>query len=284
MSYFLTNIEDVNNLFIKDDFLQYQFEFSKTDKTICNAIKCYTLEYFNDEDFEKIPLNPKEYNSENKNHYLKWDINYLDTHLTTSDFEDDIKQGVQKDKEHYLEKLEDKLLNLYTELQIKNELNKFLEQVIKSIEALKRLKVNKYQKITINVYLESYRDILIYLNSKYENYLPKPKTNSFLEKFINHSKTTNFLTLETNLIERGFIQKVNNRLYWSNKKGYKIKMINFCRLLEHHNYLNQYLTVGKLIKFLEKRYNINVGEQAKPSKYLTKSIKLIEPDFFFLRF
>ncbi len=279
MSYFLTKIEDVNTLFQKNDFQQYQFEFSKTEKIIGNAIKYYTLEYFNNEDFEKIPLNAKEYNSKNKSHHLKWNINYLDTHLIISDFEDDIKQGVQKDKEHYLEKLEDKLLNLYTELQIKNELNKFLEQVIKSIEALKNLKVNKYQKITINVYIESYKEILLYLNNKYENYLPQQKEDDLLAKFIIHNKIQNFNTLETELIHKGFINKSANKLYWKERK---VKMVNLCRLLFEKGYFNNYISIERVIDYFEERYNINTGDQAKPSKF-NKSIRLIEANYNFIK-
>lgn len=279
MSYFLTNIEDVNNLFRKDDFLNYSFEFTKTEEVINNAIKYFSIEYFNDEEFEKVPLNPLEYNYKLKNHYLKWDINYLNKHLVISDFEDDLKQGIHKEQEHYLEKLEEKLLNLYTQLQIKNELNKFLMQTKKSIEALNNLKGNKYQKITINLFLESYKKVLFYLNNKYENYLPKPIKDELLSKFIIHTKIDNFLTIETELINKGFINKSANKLYWIEKK---VKLVNLCRLLLDKGYFNKFFSIERVIDYFEKRYNIDTGDQAKPSKF-NKSIKLIEADFLFFR-
>lgn len=279
MSYFLTNIEDVNNLFRKDDFLNYSFEFTKTEKVINNAIKYFSIEYFNDEDFEKVPLTPLEYNYKLKNHYLKWNIKYLNKHLVISDFEDDLKQGILKEEEDYLEKLEEKLLNLYTELQIKNELNKFLKQLMRSIETLSNLKVNKYQKITINLFLKSYKKALFYLNNKYENYLPKPIKDELLGKFIIHNKIDDFLTLETELINKGFINKSASKLYWIEKK---VKMINLCRLLFEKNYFNKYISIERVIDYFEERYNIDTGDQSKPSKF-KKSIRIIEAEYYFLK-
>jgi hypothetical protein len=284
MSYFLTSKEDIDYLFKKDEWLTYSFKFTKTEEVIKYAIKYFTIEYVDEYDFEKTPLNPLEYHSDSEIHSQKWDINYLDKQLVISDFEDDLKQGILEEQEYHLTQLENTLLKAYNELQIKNELNNFLEKVNKSIEALTNLKVNKYQKITINLFLKSYKETIFYLNSKYEDYIPKPKTDELVKKFINHTKINSFYTLETTLIKNEFIKKANNGLYWNNKKGYKIKMINFCRLLEHHKYLNQYVGIDRMIDFLEERYNINIGDQAKPSKYLKRSIKLIEPDFSFLRF
>ena len=61
-------------------------------------------------------------------------------------------------------------------------------------------------------------------------------------------------------------------------------MISYCRLLKSHNYTKQFISVERIIDFLEERYNIDTGDQAKPSKYSKKSVTLIEADFFFLNF
>jgi hypothetical protein len=99
-----------------------------------------------------------------------------------------------------------------------------------------------------------------------------------------HNKLDCFLTLETELIERDFIIKSGDTLQWSSKKGFKIKLVSFCRLLEYHKYINKFVDIKRVIDFLEKRYNIEIGDQKKPSKYDKQSIKIIEADFFFLKF
>lgn len=282
MKFLKTSIEEINKYFEplpKDSF--FYKELTESEKTINKAIKYYKVEYFNDEEFEKIPIEFSEYDSQNKTHFSKWNLNYLKDNLILSDLKKELVQNTENNKNKFIKKLDERLLNLFTDLQIKNELDKLVEQINNSIDSLNRLKANKYQKITINILIESYKETLAYLNTKYEKYLDEPIENDLLEKFIIHSKLHNLLTIESKLIEFEMLEKINGKLYWSKKKGFKIKLINFCRLLHHKKYINKYISIERVIDFFEERYNIDTGDQAKPSKF-KNSIKLIEADFLFL--
>lgn len=282
MKFLKTTIEEINKYFEplpKDSF--FYEELSESKKIIHKAIKYYKVEYCNKEVFEKIPITFSEYNSQDKTHFSKWNLNYLKENLILSDLKKEIIQDAENTKEKFIHKLDEKLLNLFTDLQIKNELNELIEQINDSISSLEKLTANKYQKIIINTFIESYKLTLIYLNTKYEKYLPQIDKQHILRKLFIHNKIDTFLTLETQLIERNFISKSGIKLNWIENK---IKMVSFCRLLKSHNYTKEFISVERIINFLEERYNINTGDQAKPSKYSKKSVKLIEADFFFLNF
>jgi fibrillarin-like rRNA methylase len=77
------------------------------------------------------------------------------------------------------------------------------------------------------------------------------------------------------------MRKSGIRLYWNNKRGYLIKLVNFYRLLKANEYAHS--NFKELIEYFEERYNISVGDQIKPSKF-NGTIEQIKVDFHFLDF
>jgi hypothetical protein len=297
MKYLLETVKDINTSFIikpydpklfilfgNNDRLLLDIDggvynpiLPNSKEAIINSWLLYELDGFG-EDFEKVKISIDEYDP--KKHFAKFKFSKLEEALSIKDFKADIEESVNLSQKREIEDLKKSLLNANTDFKIKTLLLHKIENIQKSINLLTNLKLNKIQGIVKNYYLQNYQKTLIYINNEYGSYLPQIKDDG-LNKLLVHSKINLFLTLETQLIDRGFIQKSGNSLYWCEDK---IKMISFCRLIEYHKYTNQYITVKRLINFLEKRYNIDTGDQKKESKYSKKSIKFIEVDFFFFKF
>lgn len=251
----------------------------KTSKTIVECWTLYELERFDDE-VEKISIDLSKYNP--KKHYVQFKFDKLITTLNLNDFREDIIECIYKAQQLYLKDIEKGLLNASTDFKIKRSITHKIETIQSAIHFLLQLKLNKIQAIVREEYLKSYRKTLIHIHNEYEAYIPKV-VDTGLNKFIIHSKITQLLTIENQLIEYDFIQKSADKLYWNTARGYKVKLVNFCRLLKAKGYINEYMTIEKVIDFFEKRYNMNTGDQSKPSKF-NGSDKQIEVDFYFLSF
>lgn len=284
MDYLIHSIEEVDSFFVKEPynisnpFFGGTINLPKTEKVIIDAWQTYEIVYSSIEDYEKLHINHSQFDKNNRNHYQELRISYLETNLNISDFQDDIKQIIVLEKKIFERDLDKKLLSLSTELQIRHEVKLSLEEIEKSLKSLENIQSNKFQKVIVDIYLDSYKNTLNYLIDKYKAYIPDIKSNENLSDYIIHNKISNLLSLEEELIIRNFIYKTGNLLKWNKEK---VKLVNFCRLLEHNQYLIKDTT--KTIRFFEERYNIKVGDQAKPSKF-NGSIAQIQVDFFFLKF
>lgn len=297
MKYLLENIKDLNtsfiikpydpNLFIlfgdNDKLLLeingdvYNPILPNSEEAIINSWLLYELDNFG-EDFEKTIISIDEYKP--KKHYAKFRFSKLEKTLDIKHFKTDIEEIAYLSQKKYIEDLKKSILNANTEFKIKTLLLSKIENIEASINLLTTLKLNKIQGIVRSIYLENYHKTLIHINHEYENYLPQINNNE-LNEVIKRAKIKDFLSLERQLTSKGFLNKLGNTLYWQQEK---IKMVSFCRLIKHHEYVHEYIEVKNLIDFFEKKYNINTGDQRKPSKYEKNSINLIKADFFLFNF
>ncbi|WP_298895740.1 hypothetical protein [uncultured Psychroserpens sp.] len=300
MNYLLHSIKDINTAFIikpydphihisfnDDERLLIEINSSvynphlpKSKEAIIASWALFELDSFGD-DFEKIPISLKKYDP--KKHFAKFKFNTLEETLDYNVFKAEMRHCIQADEERYREDVSKGLLRANTSLKIRHLLSNRLEGINNSIISISQLELNKTQNIVRNLYLDSYRSTIIYLSDKYQEYLPNKNEDNELGKLITHDKVSTFLALETQLIHKEYIQKSAGQLYWNNKRGFKVKLVNFCRLLYSKNYIIKYVSIDRVIDFFEKRYNIHTGDQAKPSKF-KGSEKLLEVSFYFLKF
>lgn len=245
----------------------------------CKIAILNSWEFYALKDNKKLFLNYESYHP--KNHYAEFNFNKLEELLNFSDFELEINQEINKSKQKFIKELETTLLTINTDLQIKHWLNIFLSDLQDSITSLNNLKLNPIQKIVKTLYLNSYNKSIKCIQLKYREYLPTEE-DSNLDKILVHSKVNKFRSIETELIHRNYIFK-RGKLFWNDQKGFKVKLVNFCRILKNKGYTNEHLKIGKVISFFEDRYNIDTGDQAKPSKF-SESVKVIEADFVFINF
>lgn len=95
-------------------------------------------------------------------------------------------------------------------------------------------------------------------------FIEKDNIISLLKQFMPHEKTNRFLQIEDRLIEHKYLIKDEIGLKWNRKKN---ELVNFCRFLESEGFLKQHKKISLLIKFLEDRYDTNVGDQRKENKF-----------------
>ena len=246
----------------------------KCEIAILNSWEFYVLK-----DNKKLFLNYESYHP--KIHFAEFNFNKLEDLLNFSDFELEINEELNKSKEKFIKELESTLLTVNTDFQIKHWLNIFLTDLQESITSLNNLELNSIQKIVKTLYTKSYKESIKSIQLKYRDYLPSEE-NSNLDKILVHSKIDKFLSIETELIRRDYLFK-RGKLFWNDQKGFKVRLVNFCRILKNKGYTNEHLRIGKVISFFEDRYNIDTGDQAKPSKF-SESDKVIEADFVFIKF
>lgn len=106
------------------------------------------------------------------------------------------------------------------------------------------------------------------------------KTISQLLLLMPHDKTLPFMQIEDILIEHKYLIKDEIGLKWNKKKN---ELVNFCRFLELKKFLKPHKKLCKLIQFLEERYNFNVGDQRKESKF-NGSNEQIKSEFEFTNY
>lgn len=82
--------------------------------------------------------------------------------------------------------------------------------------------------------------------------------------YMHHDKITDFINIEDSLLEQGYLKKDELGLKWIKKKN---ELVNLCRFLTLNNFVKKHKTLPKFIIFMENRYNTNVGDQRKESKF-----------------
>lgn len=304
MKYLLKNLEDLNNVFIINPYQSKYFEgledehedfrvfnlsfrkynFPKSEKTIFDCFKFYDEQAAKKEiekDYDKLIINLSEY-GQTLNHAIL-DFRDLDEKLNKPIFEIELKNVISESQKYFIEEdINHDVLHANTNFQIKHYLSLYLNDLEESIRLIKSLKLNKIQTLVGKEYIISYKKTIDYINKTYFDYIPKVEDES-LEKIILHNKINKLLTIESDLIKKGYISKSGSRLYWNPKRGYKVKLVNFCRLLLVKGYIKEYFEIGKVIAYFEDRYNLDTGNQAKPSKF-KESDKVIVGDYIFLKF
>ncbi|MFH4969416.1 hypothetical protein V8G61_14515 [Gaetbulibacter sp. M240] len=303
MKYLIKDIDDLNNSFVINPYeslyfqgvLKYNeglrqfniitrsYNFHKSENAIFNSIKFFNSGDFKNEikkEYHKTVIDLSPFEQEEEFAILNFTL--LNDLLNKNEFKKELEDAIDKLEKRHITDIDYDVLNANTDFQIKYNLSLYIQDLEDSISILNALSLNKIQEIVAYSYISSYKRIIKYTHSKYPEYISKIEDES-LKKIILHNKINKLLSMESELINKNYISKLGSKLYWNPEKGFKVKLVKFCRLLEIKGYINEYLELGKVITFFENRYNIQVGDQRKPSKF-TESEKLIEADFSFLKF
>ncbi|MBZ9788198.1 hypothetical protein LB456_12080 [Psychroflexus sp. CAK57W] len=251
-----------------------------TSDTISKCWKIYRYESSDGDDYEKIYISASEYNPKTD----KKSFNYkkLNKIITITDLKLDLQNRVIELQEHYLSQISNILLHQSTDLQIKHELNHITEDIRKAITKLEDLETNKAQTVLKELLLRSYKEALEKINSYYPNYLPKISKpflsieDEKLNEFIYSDDLKKFKQLELNLISSSWVEVKGGLLFWKKNKN---KLVDLGRFLKEKKILRENKLVPKFIRFLEERYNIDTGDQAKPNKYEKRKLKSYDYEF-----
>lgn len=211
----------------------------------------------------------------------------------------DLDYNVDFDKFIKLKESKNQILKYFEELEKQSNFSILNYQLIAVFDRIKETISKLRNKITINdtllekqnkdenynddeidYYISLSNDKLVYekqsitlnelkysLERKFPFITYKSKTEPLLNYF-NHNKINDFLEIENRLIENEFLEKSEFELTWKKKK---VELVNFCRELFEKGYIKKMSidnekAITKLITFFEHRYNINTGDQKKPTK------------------
>jgi len=289
--YLLGNIESINDKFIIEPLENPVIgilNLPKSKQAVLNAWKITGMESSDGEDFEIIPVNLESYDP--KIHKKKFDFAILEKSLNIEVFITEITNNILEKEIIFKEELNKNFLNAKTDFEIKHLLKEYIELIENVADNLNSLEANKIQKIVISLYQESYERVLEYLRIEFQKDYPELFTSKLsvvstneddsLELIFFPDNIREFKELEQKLLRRDFLENKNGRLQWNESKGYKVKLINFCRILEDKKMSRPNIKISKIIKILENRYSIDVGDQRKKNKY--GKLSLAEADFYFL--
>ncbi|GEM_PF-5813769 len=301
MPYLIKNIHDLNNSFIVNpyeskyfdgkldsngeslrnlslNFLKYHLP--KSEHAIYNSFKLYNERDKNieiEKDYDKAIIDLSDY--EQPLNYAILDFRILTRKLNISVFQEELEQSISKYQKYFIKDVDSDALNADTKIQVSHYLSLYLKDLEESINFIKTIDLSKIQMLVGELHIKSYYNTVNYINKTYIEYLPEIDDDS-LDRILVHNCINKFLTIESELIKHNFIIKMNNSMHW---KGLKVQLVNFCRLLLINDYILNYRKIGKVITFFEDRYNLDTGDQAKPSKF-KQTGKVIEVDFHFLNF
>ncbi len=290
--YLLENIESVNSKFIikptEDPFIGRLIDLPKSKQAVLNAWKITGMESSDGENFEIIPVNLESYDP--KIHKKKFDFAILEKSLNIEVFITEITNNILEKEIIFKEELNKNFLNAKTNFEIKYLLKEYIELIENVADNLSLIKANKIQKIVISLYQESYQRMLEHLKTEFQTNYPDLFTSNLrmdktgeddsLKSIFLSDEIKILKELEQKLLRRDFLENKNGKLQWNESKGYKVKLINFCRILEDKKLTKPRIKTSKIIKVLEDRYNFDVGDQRKKSKY--GKLSLAEADFYFL--
>ncbi len=289
--YLLGNIESINDKFIIEPLENPVIgilNLPKSKQAIMNAWKIYEIESSDGEDFEIFPSNIESYDP--KIHKKKFDFKLLEKSLDINIFKEEITNNILEKEIIFKEELNKNFLNAKTGFEIKHLLKEYLKLIKNVDNNLNSLEANKIQEIVIPLYQESYQRVLEHLKIEFQTDYPdlftsKLKINNTdeddsLNSIFFPDEILNFKELEQKLLEDNFLDYKNSKLQWNESRGCKVKLVNFCRLLKDNKMSRPYIKISKIIKILENRYSIDVGDQRKKNKY--GKLSSAKADFYFL--
>ncbi len=288
-NYLKNSIEEINHAFMIDPLedLTFHNPVPLTGHEIIKCWKFYHIEGIDGEECEIHPRTPENFNS--KTDIKEFDFGKLEDILDFDKFELDIKAIVTKSEIHFKTTLEQRLLNLSTELQIKHWIDRYVKSIIKSIEFFEAIALNRVQGLVKNIYLNSYHSTLRYLKETYNDYFPMsielPASQGIevnpVSKYIYNDDLHKFKEIEQKLIDTGYLKDIAGNLNWIKDKT---KLVDLVRILEAQNdsIIRRNMNGTKLFQFFEKRYDIDLGTLRRESKYKTRPLDTISIfDFLF---
>ena len=286
--YLLENIKSVNDKFIIEpikDPLLGSINLPKSKQAIMNAWKIYEIVSSDGEDFEIFPVNLESYDP--KIHEKKFDFKLLEKSLDINIFNEEITNNILEKEIIFKEELNNNFLNAKTDFELKHLLKEHIEKIENVADNLNSLEANKIQEIVISLYQESYQRVLQHLKIEFQKDYPDLFTSKLKMNNTDKDDSLNsiffpdeikiFKEFEQKLVENSFLININGNPEWNASRGYKVKLVNLCRLLEDKKMSRSNIKISKIIKILENRYSIDVGDQRKKNKY--GKLSLAEADF-----
>ncbi|NHM01682.1 hypothetical protein [Flavobacterium difficile] len=256
-----------------------------SNKTIFDCIFFYEVEGL-DEDFEKTPIDLKHFDPENKHHKFKVDYYLLNKNLDIDVFKEELKAIIDlQEREFYLD-LKKELEKSQNDIIFKKKLSESVNSINHSIEALQKQSLNPIQLEVSKLYQSSYKKLIkdlkkeygVYCSELFFNILGNQELDEsalFKKYFRNQLAINKFISFERELITFRYL---DDNLSWLETNVSLVKFFKFCVSQEMIN--RNYEEKSNVLHFLENRYKINLGDQAKPSKF--KKVKLLVSDFSFL--
>ncbi|EAR02020.1 hypothetical protein [Maribacter sp. HTCC2170] len=189
-----------------------------------------------------------------------------------------LDEVIENQRKFFLKDLTIRTHRSTTDFKVKLMVKSYVSNINRSAKSLKSLKGNDAQRIIIERYSKSYRDTLTYMAQYYGDYFPQTEIealttikNKKLEKHIFQDKLMKFKEVNSKAVEYGLVGFDNSGYFWMGKKN---ELVDFCRVLNSNSILNKNISLTNHIHFFEDFYNLNVGDQSKPSKFNKRSLDL----------
>lgn len=223
--------------------------------------------------------------------YLKKSIKDLDDEITDDyysnrqRFLDHLDKEIEKQRWSFLKEIRIRTLISTTDYKVKLNIQSGVNAIKSSSQTIKSLKGTSVQRIIVEKYLKSYADVLIHMAQTYEDYYPKSDIkleisirDSNLKKHVFEDQLLLFKDVNSRLVNSGLIRFESGTYTWLGKKN---ELVDFCRELNKRRILNISIKLNKHIKFFEDYYNLEVGDQSKPSKYKLREINSTKFSYLF---
>jgi len=283
-TYIKTKIEEFESIFLENPFESTPFYSSPLERTISTFRKCwrkYRYEYFDDTDYEKLPIDYNDFTLES--HIQHFDFNKLEEKLNYSNFEKDLTEIINENESYFYEELSQNLHSLKTDLQINHHLRNIFDQLMIAIKAFGQFPSSKLYEIVATKFKKSYIKALKHLKNEYPEYLSKKEIpeelyvsveeregNELLRSLIFDDDLYQFKEFEIRLKESGWIKQNEEGIQWLETKT---NLIDFARYIDHIQILRPNRKLTKLIRFFEQRYNLDTDTLKKPSKFELRPLK-----------
>jgi hypothetical protein len=219
-------------------------------------------------DYEIFELNQEEPTDEELERYRKRQEYYENTDIRELYFEhvkDEIDFNLRVDRAKIPDLIE--LTKIYKEVIDKNKSLSLYIDTNKDI-------FNEYVDVAQNCLPQDFFNVLSKSQESKEETVTK---DDKILKYILPDEAYKFYEFERKLIESDWIIPSGNSMLWDVNKN---SLIDFCRILKNKKILRPNKNPQDLARFLEVRYNIDIGDQIKPSKYKHRMLK--HSEFHFL--
>ena len=106
----------------------------------------------------------------------------------------------------------------------------------------------------------------------------KEDSSNGLNKYFFDDDIEKFKEMESRLKDSGMLKRIGRQSIW---QGKKVQLVDLCRALKEQPIVRLRIEISRLIKFMEERYQVNTGDQSKPSKYNKRPFIKTKFDYLF---
>lgn len=306
MNYLKYDKEDLNSIFKpwQETEFEHFLDRKKLKRPLLKSIpKMYpfaNVRFMSEDGWDTLELEDMK---ESSNEYLEsaqvlYDFDSFQEDIVLKKFENDVQNYVSQLKKNYINYIDEGIVS-----GTDTEAHKFFRDHLKALNdaynSLKELPLNdlhKIQQIISKIHQENYLQTYEYFSINYRDLYDHLLKNFKVGEVSNngsgaHDNILKFIILGKDKLFFKFEEELSQRDYL-NKAGNLWKMDEKKSLLMFYIYCNSrgiikpiFKDTAKPLKELESRYNFEVGDQAKPHRWLNKpkySQQMAEAEFFFL--